>query len=37
MENKQSWVLWQKIFSLFGISAVLLADILVISAYISRS
>lgn len=34
MENKRSWVLWQKIFSLLGISAVLLADVLVVIAYL---
>ncbi len=35
MENKKSWVLWQKIFSTFGILAVLGADVLVVMAYIS--
>ncbi len=35
MENKKSWVLWQKIFSAFGILAVLGADVLVVMAYIS--
>jgi hypothetical protein len=34
MENKKSWVIWQKMFSLFGILAVLLADALVVVAYI---
>lgn len=33
MENKQRWVLWQKVFSAFGILAVLGADILVIIVY----
>ena len=33
MENKPRWVLWQKIFSLLGILAVLAADVLVITAY----
>jgi len=33
MENKQSWVLWQKVFSAFGILAVLGADVLVVMAY----
>ena len=33
MENKQSWILWQKIFSLLGILAVLAADVLVIMAF----
>ncbi|HKI53020.1 MAG TPA: hypothetical protein VJ987_02760, partial [Anaerolineales bacterium] len=27
-ENKQSWILWQKIFSLLGIAAVIAADAL---------
>ena len=35
MENKGSWVLWQKVFSLLGILAVLAADILVIMSYAS--
>jgi hypothetical protein len=34
MENKQSWVLWQKMFSLLGILAVLVADVLVVMAYL---
>ena len=34
MENKSSWVLWQKVFSLLGLMAVLLADALVVMAYI---
>jgi hypothetical protein len=34
MENKQSWVLWQKVFSAFGILAVLGADVLVVIAYL---
>lgn len=34
MENKQSWVLWQKLFSLLGIVAVLTADVLVVMGYI---
>jgi hypothetical protein len=34
MENKQDWVLWQKIFSLPGILAVLAADVLVVMAYL---
>jgi hypothetical protein len=33
MENKGSWILWQKVFSLLGILAVLLADVLVVMAY----
>jgi hypothetical protein len=35
MENKQRWVLWQKIFSLLGLAAVVAADVLVVRAYIS--
>ena len=35
LENKQSWILWQKVFSLFGIVAVLAADVLVVTAYIN--
>ncbi len=34
MENKQRWVLWQKVFSLLGILAVLAADVLVVMAYL---
>jgi hypothetical protein len=34
MENKRSWVFWQKVFSLLGILAVLLADALVVIAYL---
>ena len=33
MDNKRSWVLWQKLFSLLGISAVIAADVLVVMAY----
>ncbi len=33
MENKQSWILWQKVFSLLGILAVLAADVLVVMGY----
>ena len=33
MENRQSWVLWQKVFSLLGIVAVFAADVLVIMGY----
>lgn len=35
MENKRSWILWQKAFSILGLLAVILADGLVISAYLS--
>ena len=35
MENKQSWVLWQKVFSAFGILAVAGADVLVVMAYLN--
>ncbi|MBN2116381.1 MAG: hypothetical protein JW730_07415 [Anaerolineales bacterium] len=34
MENKQRWVLWQKIFSLLGLVAVIAADVLVVRAYL---
>ena len=33
-ENKGRWVLRQKIFSLFGLVAVLAADVLVVRAYL---
>ena len=36
MENKRMWVLWQKVFSLLGITAVILADVLVIMALIGK-
>ena len=35
MENRRSWVFWQKVFSLLGILAVLGADVLVVMAYIN--
>lgn len=34
MENKQRWILWQKVFSILGILAVLVADILIVQAYL---
>jgi hypothetical protein len=34
MENKERWVLWQKVFSLLGILAVLTADALVVMSYL---
>ena len=34
LENKESWILWQKIFSLIGIVAVLAADVLVVVTFI---
>jgi len=34
VQNKQNWLLWQKIFSLLGIAAVLAADALVVIAYL---
>jgi hypothetical protein len=34
MENKGRWVLWQKGFSLLGLAAVLVADILLVMAYL---
>lgn len=33
MENKEGWVLWQKIFSLLGLAAVIVADVLVVIAW----
>lgn len=36
MENKGQWILWQKIFSLLGILAVLIADILVVMAWMGK-
>ena len=35
LENKQSWIFWQKIFSLLGVLAVVGADALVITAFTS--
>ena len=34
MENKQNWIFWQKFFSLLGIMAVVVADLLVVMAYL---
>ncbi len=34
LQNKRRWVFWQKVFSLFGIAAVLAADIAVVAAYL---
>ncbi|MDQ2690612.1 MAG: hypothetical protein M3Y68_01125 [Chloroflexota bacterium] len=34
MENKERWLLWQKIFSLSGLAAVIAADVLIVLAYI---
>jgi hypothetical protein len=34
MENKQRWVLWQKAFSAVGIVAVLVADFVMVRAYL---
>ena len=36
MENKNRWVLWQKVFSLLGILAVLVADALVVMSYLGK-
>ena len=36
LENKQGWILWQKVFSLLGILAVLGVDVLVIMAFIVK-
>jgi hypothetical protein len=35
LENKRSWLFWQKVFSLIGIMAVLAADVLVVMAYLN--
>jgi len=37
LENKESWIFWQKIFSLIGIVAVLAADVLVIIAFVNSN
>ncbi|MBV6394210.1 MAG: hypothetical protein KPEEDBHJ_03462 [Anaerolineales bacterium] len=34
LENKQSWLFWQKAFSLFGIVAVVSMDVLIVMAYL---
>lgn len=34
LENKQSWLFWQKAFSLLGIVAVVSMDILIVMAYL---
>lgn len=34
LENKQSWLIWQKAFSLLGIAAVVSMDVLVVMAYL---
>jgi len=34
LENKQSWLFWQKAFSLIGIAAVAGMDIVVVMAYL---
>lgn len=34
LEKKESWIFWQKIFSLIGIVAVFAADVLVVLAYL---
>ena len=34
MENKPDWVLWQKVFSTIGLTAVIIADSLVIIAWL---
>ncbi len=33
MENKERWVFWQKLFSLLGLVAVLIADVIVLMVY----
>jgi hypothetical protein len=34
LEDKQNWLFWQKIFSLFGVAAVVGMDVLVVMAYL---
>jgi hypothetical protein len=34
LENKQSWLFWQKAFSVLGLAAVVTADVLVVMAYL---
>lgn len=34
MENKPRWVFWQKLFSAVGVLAVVVADILIVRAYL---
>jgi hypothetical protein len=34
MENRRRWELWQKGFSLLGLIAVIVADVLVVTAFI---
>jgi hypothetical protein len=34
LENKQNWLFWQKAFSLLGLAAVVIADVLVVMAYL---
>jgi hypothetical protein len=34
MENKQRWVFWQRVFSMLGLIAVAVADVLVVMAYL---
>ena len=36
MENKERWVLWQKVFSLLGLADVIAADVLVVMAWQSH-
>lgn len=37
LENKQSWLFWQKMFSLLGIAAVIMADVLVVAAWLGMN
>lgn len=34
LENKQSWLFWQKAFSVLGLAAVVTVDVLVVMAYL---
>lgn len=34
MENKERWMLWQKVFSVLGLAAVIVADVIVVRTYL---
>ena len=37
LKNKQSWLFWQKVFSLLGIAAVITANVLVVMAWLGSN
>ena len=37
LENKHSWLFWQKVFSLLGIAAVITANVLVVMAWLGSN